>query len=103
MTNETLMAPALTDESMESKLIALAMEQAAAEMEAGTASSQIVTHFLRLGSRRAEVELAKLTLESELIQERIKSERKGQEMAEQLTLVIQAMETYSAPAPELPR
>lgn len=84
-----------TDAEWENKLIGLAMKQAQRQMEDGTASSQVVTHFLRLGSKRADVELKKIELESRLIEEKIASEQKGQQVSEMMSEVLSAIKSYS--------
>jgi hypothetical protein len=92
---EPTMTPPLNDESQESKLIALAFQQAKGQLEDQTASSQVVTHFLRLGSQRAKVELKKLELENKLLEEKIVSERSGQELTNMLGEVLAALKSYS--------
>lgn len=89
------MTPALNDEAQENKLIALALKQAQAQLEAQTASSQVVTHFLRLGSIKAKIELEKLELENRLLEEKIQAERSGQILNEQFSEVIAALKSYS--------
>ena len=48
---------ALTPEAREKQLIALAIDVAEEQMRNGTASSQVISHFLKLGSTRAQKEL----------------------------------------------
>lgn len=57
--------PALTPEARENQLIALAVDLAEQQLRDGTASSQVITHFLKLGTSRAELEKEKLRLENE--------------------------------------
>lgn len=59
--------PALTLEGRENQLIALAMDLAERRMLEGTASSQEVTHFLKLGSSKAALERDKLREENKLL------------------------------------
>ena len=47
---------ALTPEAREKQLIALAIDVAEEQMRNGTASSQVISHFLKLGSTRAQIE-----------------------------------------------
>lgn len=89
------MTPPLNDESQEVKLVALALRQAQQQLEDGTASSQIVTHFLKLGSIRAQIELEKLELENRLLEEKIEAERAGQRLNEMFEEVLQALRSYS--------
>ena len=92
---ELTMTPPLNDEAQENKLISLAMRQAQKQLEDGTASSQIITHFLRLGSVRAQVELEKLELENRLIEEKIQAERSGQQLNEMFAEVLAALKSYT--------
>lgn len=48
--------PALTDEAREKQLICMAYDLAEQRMRDGTASSQEVVHFLRMGSQRDRLE-----------------------------------------------
>lgn len=89
------MTPPLDDEAQETKLVALALKQAQKQLEEGTASSQIVTHFLRLGSIKAQVELEKLQLENRLIEEKILAERSGQQLNEMFGEVLAALKSYT--------
>ena len=58
--------PARTPEDQERRMINLAMRQAEAQLEAGTAPAQVVTHFLKLGTENAKLEREKLRAEAEL-------------------------------------
>lgn len=89
------MTPPLNDESQENKLVSLAFQQAKKQLEDQTASSQVVTHFLRLGSQKAKIELKKLELENKLLEEKILSERSGQELTNMLGEVLAALKSYS--------
>lgn len=97
--NESLITPAINDDDQESKLISLAFSQAQKELEEQSASSQVVTHFLRLGSQRAKIELQKLVLENQLLEEKIISERSAQDLSESVQEVIAALKSYTYTPP----
>lgn len=59
--------PALTPEARENQLIALAMDRAEQQLMDGTASSQVITHFLKLATSKAELEKEKLKKENALL------------------------------------
>ena len=59
--------PAETEEGRENQLIALAYDEVERRLRDGTASSQETTHFLKLGSSKAKLELEKLKRENELL------------------------------------
>ena len=65
--------PALTPEARENQMIALAVDLAEKQLMEGTASSQVITHFLKLGSSKAELEREKLAMENELIRAKTES------------------------------
>jgi DNA polymerase III delta prime subunit len=92
---EPSMTPPLNDETQENKLVALAFKQAQSQLEEQTASSQMVTHFLRLGSQKAKIELKKLELENKLLEEKILAERSGMELNNMLGEVLAALKSYS--------
>ena len=97
--NTQNMTPPLTDKSHENKLIALALRQTEKQLGNGTASSQIVTHFLRLSSVKAQVELEKLRLENRLLEARIEGEQQGQKLTEMMGEVLEALKSYSHVTP----
>ncbi len=57
---------AQTPQAQENEMIALAMEAAREKIENGTASSQIIVHFLQLGTEKARLEREKLEAETTL-------------------------------------
>ena len=59
--------PARTPQAREQQLIALAVDLAEKQITAGTASAQVVTHFLKLGSERDKLEREKLSRENALL------------------------------------
>jgi hypothetical protein len=97
--SETIITPAINDEDQESKLISLAFSQAQKELEEQSASSQVITHFLRLGSQRAKIELQKLILENQLLEEKIVSERRNQDLSDSVQQVLAALKSYTYTPP----
>jgi hypothetical protein len=89
------MSPPTTDDAMENKLVALALDQARVQLQEGTASSQIITHFLKLGSLRHSIELEKLELENRLLEEKILAEQTGQQINEMMAEVMAALKSYT--------
>lgn len=55
--------PAMTPEGREQQMIALAVDLAEQQLLDGTASAQVITHFLKLGSMREQLEREKLKQE----------------------------------------
>ena len=80
--------PALTPEAEENQMISLAVDLAKKQLQEGTASSQVITHFLKLGSMRERLERERLEEENKLLKaktENLKSMKRSEElMAEAL-------------------
>lgn len=86
--------PALTPESRELQLIALAVDLAEQQLRDGTASSQVISHFLKLGSSRAELEKEKLRSENELARAKAENLHNQQKQDEMFKAAIEAMRRY---------
>ena len=87
--------PAITPEARENQLIDLAMSLAEQRLLDGTASSQEVTHFLKLGSSKAILERDKLREENKLLvakTEALQSQRRSEELMDE---AIKAFKRYS--------
>jgi hypothetical protein len=52
--------PAMTEEGRESQMVSLAMDLAETQIVDGTASAQVITHYLKLGSSREKLEQERL-------------------------------------------
>lgn len=89
------MTPAWDDDSQEKKNIALAMRLAQKQLESGEASSQITTHFLRLGSNLAKMEYEKLKLENQLLEAKIEAEKNSMRVLDIVGDVLDALKSYS--------
>ena len=87
--------PALTPEARENQMIALAVDLAEKQLMEGTASSQVITHFLKLGSSKAELEREKLAMENELIRAKTESIQSQKKMEEVYLNALNAMKKYS--------
>src|SRR3954467_3986871 len=87
--------PARTPEAREDELAALAYDLAESQIQSGTASSQVITHFLKAGSRRERMEQMRMEYEIELMQVQ-KEQLEGQKRGEELYLsALRAMRVYS--------
>ena len=62
--------PATTLDGREQQLVALAVDLAEKQILEGTASAQVITHFLRLGTTRERLEQEKLKRENLLLEGR---------------------------------
>lgn len=85
---------ALTPESREEQMIGLAIDRAEELLLNGNAPSQIITHYLKLGSMKERKEVERLNKEIELMQAKIDALESGQRMEELYTKAIEAMQIY---------
>lgn len=90
-------SPAITTEGREAQLINMAMAQAEKQLEKGTASSQVITHFLKLGTERAKLEREKIEAEVELAKAKVEAIRAQQTSEEMYQQAIDAFRSYSSP------
>lgn len=88
------MRPALTPEARENQLISLAVDLAEKQLSEGTASSQVITHFLKLGSTKAQLEKAKLEHETELLRAKTESLESAKHMEELYKDAMEAFKGY---------
>lgn len=87
--------PALTPEARENQLINLAVDLAEQQLLDGTASSQVITHFLKLGTTRAELEKEKLKKENKVLDAKAKAYESSEEIKELYENAIKAMRNYN--------
>lgn len=87
--------PGLTPEARENQLIADAYDLAEKQIREGTASSQIITHFLKMGTTKMELEKEKLRNETELLVAKKEAIQSSQNTEELYKNAIKAMQRYS--------
>ena len=86
--------PTLTPAGREARMIAYAMDLAEEQLRNGTASSQVITHFLKLGTETAKLELERLQNENKLIQAKADEINSKKENKELYAQALQAMSRY---------
>lgn len=87
--------PASNPEAREQQLIAMAVDCAEQQMLDGTASSQVITHFLKLGTTKAQLELERERKEMKLIEAKIEAMESTKRVEELYAEALTAMKTYS--------
>lgn len=87
--------PAKSLEDRENQLIALAVDVAEQRLLDGTASNQLVCHFLSLGSVKAKLELEKVRNENELLKAKSAALEAGRHTEELYQNALEAMRAYS--------
>ena len=83
--------PALTPEARENQMISLAVDLAEKQLMEGTASSQVITHYLKLGSTKERIEKEILEKQKELISAKTESLQSAKRIEELYTDAISAM------------
>ena len=87
--------PALTPEARENQMIALAVDLAEKQLMEGTASSQVITHYLKLGSTKERIEKEILEKQKELIAAKTENLKSAKRIEELYAEAISAMRRYS--------
>lgn len=87
--------PAISPEARENQMIALAVDLAEEQLINGTASSQVITHYLKLGSMREKLERERLAEENKLLRAKTKAIEDQKEMKEMYLDALKAMQMYS--------
>ena len=86
--------PATTPEARENQMISLAFDLAERQLADGSASSQVITHYLKLATTREKLEREKLELEKNLLQARTESIASSQRVEELYMQALSAMRSY---------
>lgn len=93
--NKKSMRPALTPESRENQLVSLAVDLAEQQLREGTASSQVITHYLKLGSTKEKLEKEKLIEENKLLKAKTEAIQSQKRVEELYAEAIRAMRNYA--------
>ena len=87
--------PAISPEARENQLIALAVDLAEKQLMEGTASSQVITHYLKLGSTKERIEREILLEQKKLITAKTEDIESRKEIKALYKDALKAMRTYS--------
>lgn len=87
-------APATTEESREQQLVGLAVNLAEQQIIDGTASSQVITHFLKIGSSKEKIQNDILLEEKKLIKARTEALESAKRVEELYKKALDAMRAY---------
>lgn len=86
---------ARTPEAREQELASAAYDLAEEQIIGGTASSQVLTHFLKMGSTRERLEQQRIEHENELMQVKRAAIENQQRVEELYMEALNAMKSYS--------
>ena len=87
--------PATTPEGRENQLVSLAVDLAEQQLVQGTATSQVITHYLKLGSTREKLEQERIAKENELLQAKVESMASVKRIEELYETALDAMRSYA--------
>lgn len=87
--------PATTPQARENQMIALAVDLAEKQITGGTASAQVITHYLKLGTAKESLERKKLENENALLKARVENIASTAQSSEMYTKALNAMRAYS--------
>ena len=99
--NQKKIRTALTPEARENQLIYLATELAEQQLRDGTASSQVITHYLKLGTMKEKLEREILIENKKLLTAKTEALESSKKSEELYTKAIAAMKRYSGHGDEI--
>lgn len=86
--------PALSPEARENQMIALAENLAEKQLIEGTASAQVIAHYLKLGTAKARLEKEILEKQKELIEAKTEAIQSQKRVEELYANALSAMKIY---------
>ena len=92
---KTARPPATTPEARENQLIAAAVDLAEQQILSGKASSQVITHFLKLATTREKLEQERIKSENKLLEAKVESLAAAGRVEELYKKALQAMRSYA--------
>ncbi len=87
--------PTTTPEQAENECISLAFKLAKKKLSDGTASSQLITEFVKAGSTKRQAELEKLQKENALLVAKVEALESQKRTEDVYQKALQAMRTYA--------
>lgn len=87
--------PATTPEARENQMVALAIDLAEKQLAKGTASSQVITHYLKLATTREALEKEKISRENELLRAKVENIHSSANVESLYNEALRAMKSYS--------
>lgn len=94
--------PATTPEARENQLISQAVDLASKQLADGTASAQVISHFIKLGSSREKLEQERLTEEVGLLRVKAETMASVKRVEELYGQALNAMRSYAGQEPMTP-
>ena len=79
--------------------MSLAVDLAEKQLQEGTASAQVISHYLKLGTTREQLEQEKLARENKLLDAKVEQIASAKKVEELYTEALGAMRSYSGQPP----
>lgn len=92
--------PATTPQARENQLVALAVDLAERQLREGTASSQVLAHYLKLGSSREKLEQERLRRENTVLKAKAEGMESAKRVEELYGKALNAMKSYAGQTPD---
>lgn len=86
--------PAVSPEARENQLISLAVDLAEKQLREGTASAQVITHYLKLATAKESLEQKVLENKAELLAAQVESIKSAKTAEELYANALEAMRSY---------
>lgn len=95
--SETLppMRPALSEDAREQQLVSLATDLAEKQLREGTASAQVIVHYLKAGSKKEKIEREIMEKQKGLLDAKTQNLQSYKRMEEMYANALNAMRRYS--------
>lgn len=90
--------PSLNPDARENLLISLATDVAEEQLRNGTASAQVIVHYLKLGSAKARLEKQLLAEQVDLVKAKTNAYKASEHADEMYEKAISAMKSYGSEA-----
>ena len=94
-TSRRRMKPGITPEAREDQMINYAIDLAEQQLLNGTASSQVITHYLKLGSTKERLEKEILEKQKDLIDAKTQTLQSAKRVGELYEEALKAFRNYS--------
>ncbi len=92
---KNVIRPALSPEAEEQQMVYLATCLAKKQLMDGTASSQVITHYLKLGSQREKIEREILEKQGRLLDAKADAVQSAEKVGKLYEDALKAFRTYS--------
>lgn len=87
--------PASSPEDRENQMISLAVNLAEKQLREGTASSQVIVHYLKLGTVREKLEEEKIRHENAMLEAKKEALNKNGRLQDLMDEALEAFRSYS--------